>query len=331
MNGVEMATIGIRPERRWKSRGFTLVELLTVIVIIGILIALISAATITARARAREAAIYTQIKQLEAALMEYKNQFGEFPPDFSGPNRNLDIERHIRRRWPRFRVDPSVVNSPTPLYDTLKLRLANEYNIDLDALDARSALVFWLGGLPDIKPGDPFLQPGSVYKPVGFHADEANPVQRGEPRTGSLFEFDPTKIAWTGSPISVMTYVPDTRIVSDSNQPPSVVYFRSDRAPDGTRTYATKHLIVVVGESGEPVHLGCVPYRVSTSENWRNPDSFQLIHPGLDGDYGGPRRLNEYGQPEPTTWPISDNGVNFTKGDYDNITNFATRLENEIK
>jgi len=316
MNGVEMATIGIRPERRWKSRGFTLVELLTVIVIIGILIALISAATITARARAREAAIYTQIKQLEAALMEYKNQFGEFPPDFSGPNRSLDIERHIRRRWPRFRVDPSVVNSPTPLYDTLKLRLANEYNIDLDALDARSALVFWLGGLPDIKPGDPFLQPGSVYKPVGFHADEANPIQRGEPRTGSLFEFDPTKIAWTGSPISVMTYVPDTRIVSDSNQPPSVVYFRSERAPDGTRTYATKSNLVP---------LGCVPYRVSTSENWRNPDSFQLIHPGLDGDYGGPR------QADPTTWPISDNGVNFTKGDYDNITNFATRLENEIK
>lgn len=316
MNGVEMATIGIRPERRWKSRGFTLVELLTVIVIIGILIALISAATITARARAREAAIYTQIKQLEAALMEYKNQFGEFPPDFSGPNRNLDIERHIRRRWPRFRVDPSVINSPTPLYDTLKLRLANEYNIDLDALDARSALVFWLGGLPDIKPGDPFLQPGSVYKPVGFHADEANPIQRGEPRTGSLFEFDPTKIAWTGSPISVMTYVPDTRIVSDSNQPPSVVYFRSERAPDGTRTYATKSNLVL---------LGCVPYRVSTSENWRNPDSFQLIHPGLDGDYGGPR------QADPTTWPISDNGVNFTKGDYDNITNFATRLENEIK
>lgn len=314
MNARLTAVKELEKRDRSHIRGFTLVELLTVVVIIGILIALISAATITARARAREAAIYTQIKQLEAALMEYKNQFGEFPPDFSGPNRNLDIERHIRRRWPRFTIDPAAAGSPTPLYETLRLRLAANYNIDLDALDARSAVVFWLGGLPDIKPGDPPLTPGSVYKPVGFHADEANPIQRGEPRAGSLFEFDPTKIAWQGSPITVMTYVPDTRIVSD--QVACVAYFRSDRAPDGSRTYATKTNLLPVG---------CVPYRVSTNEQWRNPDSFQLIHTGMDGSFGGPRSA------DPATWPISDTGVNFTRGDYDNITNFATRLENEIQ
>ncbi|MGQ9915583.1 MAG: type II secretion system protein, partial [Thermogutta sp.] len=299
--------------------GFTLVEMLTVIVIIGILAGLISAAAIYARARAREAAIYTQIKQLEASLMQYKNEYGEFPPDFSGPDRKFAIERHIRRRWPRFTIHPSVGSSPTPLYDTLKIRLQNEYNIDLDSLDARSALVFWLGGLPDIKPEqDPFLPLRAVYKPVGFHADEANPIQRGEPRTGKFYEFDPTEIEWSGpgNPplISLIAFVPDTHIASD--QIPCIVYFRSDRASDGSRTYATKANLLTVG---------CVPYRVSTNENWRNPDSFQLIHPGLDGDYGGPRQVN------PGTWPVSDNGVNFTQGDYDNITNFAPKLESEIQ
>lgn len=320
MKGKPMLKGTVSGTGRGDPRGFTLVELLTVVVIIGILVALISAATITARARAREAAIYTQIKQLEAALMEYKNQFGEFPPDFSGSpaERVVAIERHIRRRWPRFTIDPSVSVSLTPLYDTLKLRLRNEYNIDLDALDARSALVFWLGGLPDIKPGDPFLQPGNVYKPAGFHADEANPIQRGEPRTGSLFEFDPSRVAWTGtgSPplISVMAYVPD-KISSESL--PCLVYFRSERAPNGSRTYETKTNLCVA--------VGCSPYRVSTNEVWRNPETFQIIHPGLDGEFGGPRST------DPATWPVSDAGVNFTKGDYDNITNFATRLENEIQ
>ncbi|MGQ9505917.1 MAG: type II secretion system protein, partial [Thermogutta sp.] len=62
---------GYRLGLAWDRYGFTLVEMLTVIVIIGILAALISAATIYARARAREAAIYAQLKQMEAALMEY--------------------------------------------------------------------------------------------------------------------------------------------------------------------------------------------------------------------------------------------------------------------
>lgn len=296
--------------------GFTLVEMLTVIVIIGILAALISAATIYARARAREAAIYTQIKQMESALMEYKNQFGEFPPDFSGPNRKLDIERHIRRRWPRFTIDPKFLSglekSKTPLYDTLKDRLDNAYKIKLDALDARSALVFWLGGLPDLPARDSnkFLQENDVYKPVGFHADEANPIQRGEPRTGKFFDFDASRIYWSkASGIELIAYVPDKSV---SDQIPCVVYFRSERNAIGGRTY----------ESKTDLAPTCLPYKVNNNEIWRNPETFQLIHPGLDGLFGTPPRNG---------FPVTISGDNFTQGDYDNITNFAARLESEIE
>ncbi|HPU07741.1 MAG TPA: prepilin-type N-terminal cleavage/methylation domain-containing protein, partial [Thermogutta sp.] len=173
-NGYRIGVAGGRP-------GFTLVEMLTVIVIIGILAALISAATIYARARAREAAIYAQIKQMEAALMEYKNQFGEFPPDFCGPSAQQELRRHLRKRWPRYAAgaDP-VAQFVTDL---------NAIGMDPTHFDAATALVFWLGGLP----AEPLVA-GGTYQPAGFHADEEHPFQLGQPRTGPLFEFDPKRI-----------------------------------------------------------------------------------------------------------------------------------------
>lgn len=323
-------------------RGFTLVEMLTVIVIIGILAGLISAAAIYARARAREAAIYTQIKQLEASLMQYKNEYGEFPPDFWGLNGSegaaaqtkaeQDLRRHLRKRWPKY----------APGADPVTQFAADLTAVGLDPtkLDPASALVFWLGGLPE-------EAPTGVWKPAGFHADEEHPFQYGRPRTGPMFEFDPKKI--TNDAVGVLRYYME----GPTSSP--VVYFRAQRDPTNGRfeyglisgtafvpmSYvhfndadpdpkANRSNIAVPYLDGDPqAGVPADPSVAASKRNWRNPETFQILHPGLDGVFGNSR--DSSGNVVLFRFTISGQGFSADGGDFDNVTNFAPKLESEIQ
>lgn len=66
--------------RRRRPRGFTLVELLVVVVIIGILVALLVPAIANAVKTANNARVTGEINAMTTALAAFKDKYGEYPP-----------------------------------------------------------------------------------------------------------------------------------------------------------------------------------------------------------------------------------------------------------
>ena len=183
-----------KSKRRRARRAFTLVEMLTVIVIIGILASLITAAVIAARNRAKIAAIKMEISDLEQNIISYENKYGPMP-DFTDQDAVLV---HLKIRFPKWR--PGQGASP-----------------NFSGQSPASAIVFFLGGMAD---GN-----GGV---MGFNSNPKNPFASGGSRTTPLFDFDQRRLREDDN--GALVYVPDT---GDETAVAPYVYFRSDERRNG--------------------------------------------------------------------------------------------------
>jgi len=199
--------------------GFTLVELLAVIMIIAVLAALLTPAVMRARTAARNAAIKAEIDMLHMAMMNYKNEYGSFPPCFAmGMPPSADpAVRHLMRLFPRMNAG----NAQAQFKALSNLNTGTEAG---GPITPENALCRWLYGYTD----DPTL-----------------PVAPGQRK--KLYDFDQSRITTpnqqyhpAGKKGSPYVYIDSSQYLDPSKPGMAKVFnvqYSAHRQPDATGNF----------------------------------------------------------------------------------------------
>jgi len=299
-----------------------------VIAIIAMLAALVVPAVFSAIASTRNAKTKAEVDMLHMALMNYKNEYGSFPPanmknlwdSTSSPNqvnKSHPAYKHLAKIFPRL----SELTTAAGPYD------------EISQLSPAQALVFWLRGFYD-NPEYPLTNGGTPgtrkklfeFDEMRFYACstylfDGTPqtfASRGSSGAAGMSADNP--VYFTGHPSCGLPYVYfDTRCY--------------DNAPASDIAYAATN---AAGDSSiASTYINSLPVANGTwAQQHMAGDTFQIIAAGKDGLYGN-SVINQAAYPTTTaytlTWlgnartyvPVTDpvNG----KGHADNLTNFADR------
>ena len=157
-------------------RGFTLVEMLTVIIIIGILIAILVPAVMNVRVKGIDTRMIAEINQLDNAMKEYRTKYSALPPalhNSANATNTARVRSFWRRVWPRWDNSGTTVATLSPA----------------------EVLVFYLGGVSNLTangspPPNYVPAAGVSTKTTGFNLNPLAPVAAGGQRSTPLFQFD---------------------------------------------------------------------------------------------------------------------------------------------
>jgi prepilin-type N-terminal cleavage/methylation domain-containing protein len=257
------------PSSRRRS-GFTLVELLAVIMIIALLMALVTPAVMRARTSARNAAIKAEIDLLHMAIMNYKNEYGSFPPAVSVAGLNSPAGKHVQRLFPR--------STPNP-----------------DARTPGTAIVRWLTGYTTV-PTDPYGSTSGASRQKLFDFDVT--------RVTSDDQYYPA--GKKGSPYLYISSAEYLNIAVPTNlaglhptptsSPPLFVHVM----PDTTLTNGVARQIPSWASSLPESDRNAWLFTISETPAERsfqrvfNPDTFQILCAGLDEEFGTDDDLSNF-------------------------------------
>jgi prepilin-type N-terminal cleavage/methylation domain-containing protein len=318
-------------------RGFTLVEVLVAITIIGILASFITVSAMGALKHSRRSEIKQEIDRLDTAFELLKSRYGEYPPnlqnalpiDATGTYKNF--KRYLNLIAPRHREPDDLLWIIIGVWVPDQQHFPKAHN---GGVTAAEDIVFWLGGFSD-DPNYPISGKGGPSYIVAKHDDPINrTLDPIESRT-SVFPFDVDRLG---------PRAPDSYF--EEGEYNHIEYFlngqwhrmnfwrysprKSDQAYNyfdvsrGSPTLQTD----VPGTNGSGQDspwiypLKKVDKRDASgsrlSFKFVNQGRFQILHCGLDNNWGDPlRQLYRGNDPEHIPYPGPEK-QNFMRLDIDN-------------
>lgn len=318
---------GQRPSHQTGRSGFSLVELLMVILIIAALMALILPSLGGARDSARLAQVKAEVTRLETAIAAFKARYNVNPPSFiaipatgsAWTGIYASSRRELRKIWPQFSFATNGgLGNTGPVF-----------------LSGDECLVFFVGG----------VYTGSATSPayIGFSKNPATPFSStGANRDSSFYEFDPGRFVDIDGD-GLLSYI-DT--LSGQTSPFLYISLESksnvQQQPDVPDTFDIAN-VPTVDSSGVLTawvdrQLGnpALAYHQNAARTvkWKK-DSYQLISPGKDNTYGAASSTAVLGALAYPASPAAAAGDYVGEGFYeasgsvsreesDNIANFIT-------
>lgn len=255
-----------RPFRNRRA-GFTLIEILAVIIVIAILLSLLAPAVMSAMRRVRITGVRTEISQLETAIGKFKATYGMEPPSYI-------VLQESATGWAADPTSRAIIRTLWPQYDfTSNIDInGNSTTTDVITLSGPECLVFFLGG-PNVL-NTPGTTPANMGACRGFSKNPAFPFDRtSATREGPLFEFLPGRFKDLDS-----DGFPEYLDPLPSQSLPYLYYSAYDGAGYNSSNSAE---FTTVGALTEPYRQG-----IAATAPYFKPNGFQIISPGYDRQFG---------------------------------------------
>jgi len=302
-----------RAHRTDRRGGFTLIELIVVILIILILMGLVTAGVLKYMALGPQLQTTNEIRQLQTALETFKTKYKVYPPsrillsnnpaDYSTAFGQYSLQ-YLLQIWPRMQIgsagfDWSGGRGGIPAGGV--------------ALEGDQALVYFLSG-----PGVGMFG-GTAQVGTGWSTNPTNPTAAGGTRFGPFFDFNANQLVAinhnSSNPQQAAGFVSYKDAYATPLKFGVYAFFSSGRSPNGYNQGAA-----ILGQASDCPSIGAFAYFQTTTQGnqFYNSSTVQIVSAGNDFTFGNPTSVPPgNGSFALGSYPVGNPG-------FDDLSNFAT-------